>query len=76
VQALAAAHEVAGPLPLHPAQVSVTYPGYPAQDPGESDAAHRFRATGTRPISMGLLPVGPEKRRSSGKRMPSFSASR
>lgn len=27
----------------HNAQVSVVYPGYPKQDVGESDAAHRFR---------------------------------
>ncbi|WP_281982787.1 hypothetical protein [Thalassorhabdomicrobium marinisediminis] len=34
---------VAPPPVWHPAQVSVTYPGYPRQDATESDAAHRFR---------------------------------
>lgn len=33
-----------GCVPLwHSAQVSVVYPSYPKQDPGESDANHRFR---------------------------------
>jgi hypothetical protein len=62
-QALAAAHDVAGPLALHPAQVSVTYPGYPAQDPDESDAAHRFRRGRDAAHLDGLLPIGAEKRR-------------
>jgi hypothetical protein len=29
----------------HRAQLSAIYPGYPGRDPGESDAAHRFRHT-------------------------------
>lgn len=29
--------------PLDRGQVSIMYPGYPKQDPGETDAAHRFR---------------------------------
>jgi hypothetical protein len=62
-QALAEALSVAGPLPLHRGQVSVTYPGYPAQDPGESDAAHRFRRDRDAAHLDGLLPVGSEKRR-------------
>jgi hypothetical protein len=41
----------------------VTYPGYPAQDPGESDAAHRFRRDRDAAHLDGLLPIGPEKRR-------------
>jgi hypothetical protein len=61
--ALAEALKVTGALPLHPAQVSVTYPGYPRQDPGESDAAHRFRRDRDAAHLDGLLPVGPEKRR-------------
>ena len=61
--ALAEARAVAGALPLHPGQVSVTYPGYPGQDPGESDAAHRFRRDRDAAHLDGLLPVGPEKRR-------------
>lgn len=31
------------PAQWHPAQLSVVYEGYPKQDAGESDAAHRFR---------------------------------
>jgi hypothetical protein len=62
-RALGEAARVAGPLPLHRAQVSVTYPGYPAPDPEESDAAHRFRRDRDAAHLDGLLPVGPEKRR-------------
>jgi hypothetical protein len=61
--ALGDAARVAGPLPLHRGQVSVTYPGYPAPDPEESDAAHRFRRDRDAAHLDGLLPVGPEKRR-------------
>jgi hypothetical protein len=61
--ALGEAARVAGPLPLHRGQVSVTYPGYPAPDPEESDAAHRFRRDRDAAHLDGLLPVGPEKRR-------------
>jgi len=61
--ALKAAQAVAGALPLHRGQVSVTYPGYPGQDPSESDAAHRFRRDRDAAHLDGLLPVGPEKRR-------------
>ena len=57
------AHEAAGPLPLHAGQVSVTYPGYPGRDPGESDAAHRFRARRDAAHLDGLLPIGPDRRR-------------
>lgn len=34
---------IASPQAWHRAQISVVYPGYPRHDPGESDAAHRFR---------------------------------
>ena len=34
---------IAAPGEWHPAQVSVTYKGYPQQDDQDSDAAHRFR---------------------------------
>ncbi|WP_347403039.1 hypothetical protein [Roseicyclus salinarum] len=61
--ALAAARAVAGHLPLHRGQVSVTWPGYPARDPGESEAAHRFRRDRDAAHLDGLLPVGPRKRR-------------
>lgn len=61
--ALAAAHGVSGRLALHRAQVSVTYPGYPGRDPGESDSAHRYRLTRDAAHLDGLLPEGPDKRR-------------
>jgi hypothetical protein len=61
--ALARAEGVAGRLPLHPAQVSVTYPGYPGRDPGEGDMAHRYRLTRDAAHLDGLLPEGPDKRR-------------
>ncbi len=47
----------------HRAQVSIIYPGYPKQDPIESDAAHRFRIHRAAAHMDGLLPEGPEKRR-------------
>jgi hypothetical protein len=61
--ARAAAEAVTGRLPLHPAQVSVTYPGYPRRDEGESDAAHRYRRRRDAAHLDGLLPEGPERRR-------------
>jgi hypothetical protein len=62
-RALEAAFAVAGRLPLHRAQVSVTYPGYPRRDPDESASAHRFRRARDAAHLDGLLPAGPEKRR-------------
>lgn len=53
----------AGALPLHHGQVSVTFAGYPAQDLGESDAAHRYRRDRDAAHLDGLLPVGPARRR-------------
>jgi hypothetical protein len=50
-------------MPLHPAQLSVVFPGYPKQDPDESDAAHRFRKERCAAHLDGLLRVGPENRR-------------
>ncbi|SLN17354.1 hypothetical protein [Pseudooctadecabacter jejudonensis] len=35
--------DVPVPAVWHPAQLSVTYAGYPRQGPGDSDAAHRWR---------------------------------
>ena len=58
-----AAEAVTGRLDLHPAQVSITYPGYPRKDPSDSDAAHRFRLRRDAAHLDGLLPVGPQKRR-------------
>lgn len=60
---LARAEGVVGALPLHPAQISVTYPGYPGRDPGESDSAHRYRLTRDAAHLDGLLAEGPDKRR-------------
>ncbi len=45
----------------HPAQLSVVYPGYPGQDPEESDANHRFRVMRHAAHVDGLLPVGSER---------------
>ena len=50
-------------LPLHPAQVSIIYAGYPKQDADESDANHGFRLNRAAAHVDGLLPVGPHKRR-------------
>ena len=61
--ALAAAERVTGRLPLHPAQVSVTYPGYPRRDAGESDSVHRYRLNRDAAHLDGLLPEGPDRRR-------------
>jgi hypothetical protein len=61
--ALSVATGSSGPLPLHRAQVSVTYPGYPQQDASESDAAFRYRRTRDAAHMDGLLPIGPERRR-------------
>ena len=47
----------------HSAQLSVVFPGYPRQDAGESDAAHRFRYNRDAAHVDGLLPEGPDKRR-------------
>jgi hypothetical protein len=58
-----AAEAVTGPLPLHPAQVSVTYPGYPRRDADETEAAHRYRRTRDAAHLDGLLPEGPDRRR-------------
>lgn len=49
--------------PLHPAQLSVIYPGYPRQDADESDGNHRYRLRRAAAHVDGLLPVGPDRRR-------------
>lgn len=46
-----------------PAQISVCYPGYPRQDPEESDAAFRYRRDHDAAHLDGLLPEGPQRRR-------------
>jgi hypothetical protein len=55
--------QVTPPAQWHAAQLSVVFPGYPRQDPDESDAAHRFRRKRDAAHVDGLLPEGPNKRR-------------
>lgn len=50
-------------LPLHRAQLSIIYEGYPRQDPNESDANHRFRRDRAAAHVDGVLPIGPQRRR-------------
>jgi hypothetical protein len=50
-------------LPLHRAQVSICYPGYPRPSAGESEAAYNFRLRRDAAHVDGLLAEGPEKRR-------------
>ncbi|MEM6658914.1 MAG: hypothetical protein AAF625_12575 [Pseudomonadota bacterium] len=50
-------------LPLHQAQVSVVYPGYPRPRRGESEAAARYRRNRDAAHMDGLRPTGPERRR-------------
>ena len=54
---------ITAPATWHAAQLSIVYPGYPAQDPVESDANHRFRITRFAAHVDGLLPEGPARRR-------------
>lgn len=54
---------VTAPDIWHQAQLSVVFPGYPQQDPDESDAAHRYRRNRDAAHVDGLLPEGPERRR-------------
>lgn len=51
------------PQPLHRAQLSAVYPGYPQPSPEDSEAAYRFRLTRDAAHLDGLLAVGPERRR-------------
>ena len=62
-EALVAAQSLFGPLPLHAAQISAVWPGYPKQDPEESDANHRYRRARDAAHIDGLLPEGPYRRR-------------
>lgn len=53
-----------GPVaPLHRAQLSTVFPGYPQPRAGESDAAFRYRRTRDGAHVDGLLAEGPERRR-------------
>ena len=50
-------------VPLHSAQLSIIYPGYPQRDPDQSAANHRYRVTRAAAHVDGLLPEGPMRRR-------------
>ncbi len=50
-------------LPLHRAQVSVCYPGYPQRSPDETEKAFQYRLKRDAAHVDGLLPEGPERRR-------------
>ncbi|MEM9012461.1 MAG: hypothetical protein AAGE18_14635 [Pseudomonadota bacterium] len=52
-----------GPIAWERAQISVCYPGYPRQGPGESDGAARYRRQRDAAHVDGLLAEGPERRR-------------
>ncbi len=56
-------HHLVPPAEWHRAQLSVVYPGYPKQDPDESDGNHRYRIKRYAAHVDGLLPVGPTRRR-------------
>jgi len=49
--------------PLHPAQVSVIWPGYPRPREGEGAAAYRYRQRRDAAHLDGLKPIGPDRRR-------------
>lgn len=51
------------PSEWHRAQLSVVYPGYPQQDPQDSDTAHGYRLRRDAAHVDGLLPEGPQRRR-------------
>ena len=53
-----------GPLPdLHPAQLSVIYPGYPKPRLGEGEAAFRYRRNRDAAHVDGVMATGPDRRR-------------
>lgn len=55
--------EIGGIPPLHKAQVSVIYPGYPRPRAGENEAGFRYRLKRDAAHVDGLLAVGPDRRR-------------
>jgi len=55
--------EIGGIPPLHKAQLSVVYPGYPKPRAGENEAGFRYRLNRDAAHVDGLLAVGPERRR-------------
>lgn len=58
-----AASALYGTLPLHRAQVSVIYPGYPKPRAGEGQGAFRYRLIRDAAHVDGLLATGPDRRR-------------
>ena len=48
---------------LHPAQISITYPGYPKPRDGETPAAFRYRLNRDAAHIDGIIATGPERRR-------------
>lgn len=61
--AIEAASGLYGVLPLHPAQVSVVWPGYPRPRKGEGEGAFRYRQRRDAAHVDGLHAVGPGRRR-------------
>ncbi len=50
-------------VPLHAAQLSTIYPGYPQPSPDETPGAFQFRLNRDAAHLDGLLPIGPDKQR-------------
>lgn len=61
--ALKTAEALWGRLPLHRAQISTVFPGYPRPRAGEGEAAFRYRLRRDGAHVDGLLPIGPARRR-------------
>jgi hypothetical protein len=57
------ARSLAGPVMLHPAQVSVVWSGYPKPREGESDMAYRYRLNRDAAHLDGLKAIGPDRQR-------------
>ncbi len=51
------------PEPLHKAQLSTVFPGYPQPSPDETPSAFAFRSNRDAAHLDGLLPVGPDRQR-------------
>ena len=51
------------PVPLHEAQMSAVFPGYPKPLEGESEAAARYRLKRDAAHVDGILPIGADRRR-------------
>ena len=60
--------EIYGPLsPLHRAQLSIVYPGYPRPRTGEGEGAFRYRQNRDAAHVDGLIPEGPLRQRRIGE---------